>query len=335
MASPKIGLIARADNSGLGTLSLEFYENLKPYIKKIIILDNGIYKSFPERFPGAKVVRRNIDKETEDWFFEDITTLLTFEVTYSNTIIHNAKKRGIKTVLMPMYECTPPFSVIGMPDVILCPSKLDFDFYKKYKDQATVVHIPVPVNRKKLKFSLKKKAYTFVHNAGHGGLVGRNGTSELLAAIPMIQSDIKVTINTQREINYSHPKVDIRVANYLNYQDLWSAGDVFVFPHKFDGLSLPIQEALSVGMPVLSTAIYPFIELMPGDWFFNAEQIIKTRVASSVTDQIDYAVVKPEVIAQKIDEFANKDITQDSFMADKIAKGLDWEVLKIKYLNIL
>ena len=335
MARPSIGIIVRGDNSGLGTLSLEFYENLKPYIHKVIMVDNGVYKTFPDRFPSAKVVTRNIDKETEDWFFEGISTLLTFEVPYSDTIIHNAKKRGIKTVLMPMYECTPSFSAIGMPDVILCPSKLDFDFYKKYKDRARVVYIPVPINRKKLKFEHRRKARTFIHNAGHGGLVGRNGTSELLAAIPMIQSDIKVIINTQREINYSHPKVDIRVGNFLNYQDLWKSGDVFVFPHKFDGLSLPIQEALSVGMPVLSTAIYPFIEMMPHDWFFNAEQIIKTRVAGSVIDQIDYAIVKPEAIAQKIDEFATRDITKDSLEADRIARSLDWEVLKTKYLNIL
>ena len=44
----KLGLIARADNGGLGTLSWEFARHLKPH--KVLLVENGIYQTFPERY---------------------------------------------------------------------------------------------------------------------------------------------------------------------------------------------------------------------------------------------------------------------------------------------
>lgn len=331
----KLGLIARSDNSGLGTLSLEFYENLKPYIGKIVIVQNGVYKSFPERFPGARVTHRELSSEDIDWLLEGVDSILTFETPYSDRLFREAKKRGVRSILIPMYECTPSFSAIGHPDLILCPSKLDLDFYKPEKKHTEVKYLPIPVNRKRLSFNQKRRAKTFLHNAGHGGLAERNGTNELLAAIPMVQSDVKFIINTQRKINYSHPKVEMRVGNVLNYWDLWRDGDVFVFPHKFDGLSLPIQEALSVGMPVLSTAIYPFTTFLPNEWFFNPDQVIQTKVSGTMNQQIDFAIVRPEEVAKKIDEFADKDIREDSMTANRIASGFDWNRLREDYRKLI
>lgn len=329
----KIGLIARADNSGLGTLSREFFDNLP--IARTLVVQNGVYRPFLERFPGAAVTSREIEKEKLDWLLDGIDVLLTFETPYSPQVFRECHRRGIKSVLMPMYECTPPFASIGTPNLVLCPSRLDFQFYKKYRAQAEIVFLPVPVNRKRLPWREVRKARTFVHNAGHGGLAERNGTSELLAAIPMVNSDVRFLINSQRTINYSHPKVELRIGNFENYWDLWKEGDIFVFPHKFDGLSLPIQEAVSVGMPVLSTRFFPFTDWLPAEWFFDASEIIQTKVSNTVREYIDFAVVKPADIAAKIDEMATADIAKMSLEADRIASALDWKVLKEKYITIL
>ena len=60
------GLIARADNSGLGTLSWEFARHLKP--DKVLLVSNGVFQTFPERF-------ENVVKEDE--FFEDLDVVLS------------------------------------------------------------------------------------------------------------------------------------------------------------------------------------------------------------------------------------------------------------------
>lgn len=324
----KIGLIARCDNSGLGTMSWEFYNNLP--ISRVLVYDTKRYASFPARFPGARVTTK-ITQDDLDWLMTDIDILITIETPYEWNIYLQARKRGIKTVLIPMYECEPK-PLPALPDMIVCPSKLDFDiFNREIGGQRRVIMIPTPVNRQRLPFKLRKRARVFQHNAGHGGLVGRNGTTELLAAIPMLKSDAKVVIYSQKKIDFIHPKVDIRIGNFENYWSLWRGeSDVFIFPHKYDGLSLPVQEALSVGMPVLSTSIYPFSMWLPQNWFFDAQETMNLRVFSRM---IDVAVIQPDAIARKIDEWYDMDISQESIRAGKLAEAISWDNLKHKYLT--
>lgn len=317
--------IFRCDNSGLGTLSWEFFKHLD--FAKALIVKNGVYRAFPERFPGGRFVHKDrIKKEDIDWLTSGVTSLLAFETPYEYEIFRTAHRKGVQTFLIPMYECYLDRPTV-QPSMHICPSALDFDVVGGHK-----IHLPVPVNRKVLKYRPRQTAKVFLHNAGHGGISGRNGTGELLAAILMIKSDVKIIINTQKPINYSHPKVEIRVGNFLNYWDLWRDGDVFVFPHKFDGLSLPVQEALSVGMPVLSTDMYPFNTWLPKDWMIPTDEVIKAKPALR---EIDYHIVKPEAIANKIDEMANRSIVRDSGIANELASKISWDELLPKYKAIL
>lgn len=324
----KISSILRADNSGLGTLSREFYDNLG--FEKALLVDNGKYKSFPNRFPKARRVTK-IKQADIDWLLTDVDVFLAFETPYNWDIFSLARKRNVKTVLMPMYECEP-YPLPAFPDLILCPSKLDYRIFRsEVKGRSEVVYLPVPINRDRVRFKPRNEARIFQHNAGHGGLVGRNGTTELLAAIPMLKSDAKVLIYSQKKIDFVHPKVEVRVGNFENYWDLWGEGDVFVFPHKFDGLSLPIQEALSSGMPVLSTLIFPFTKWLPNDWFFPASEFMNLRVWDRF---VEVAVIPPEEIAASIDAWYGKNILKQSEIANQLAEELSWKKLRPKYLEL-
>lgn len=294
------------------------------------MVDNGKYKSFPQRFPKARTTR-SIRQNDIDWLLDGIDILLTLETPIEWQIFKIARKRGVKTMLMPMYECEPA-PLPAWPDLILCPSLLDFDIFKKEgKDKCKVLYLPVPVNRKRIPFRQRYRAKVFQHNAGHGGLIGRNGTTELLAAIPMLKSEAKVLIYTQKKIDFVHPKVEIRVGNFENYWDIWGDGDIFIFPHKFDGLSLPINEALASGMPVISTAIYPFTTWLPKEWMFEKFENMSLRVWDRY---IDVAVVPPEIIASKIDNWYGRNIVQDSVWAGELAEDFSWKNIKPKYLTI-
>ena len=324
----RIGIIGFASNSGLGTLTREFCEHLKP--EKVLLVETK-YAEFPERFPGS---RRGLTRENLDWLLSGIDVLITFETPGGEWGVYAlARKRHVKTILIPMYECMPiPFP--AFPDLVLCPSTLDYKIFRtELSEKCAVKHLPIPVNRKRLPFRERRRARIFEHHAGHGGLLSRNGTFELLAAAPMLKSDAKIVIYSQRRIDFDHPKVEIRVGNFKDYWDLWNGpGDVFVFPHKFDGLSLPIQEALSCGMPVLSTAIKPFVGWLPNDWIFQAEDHTEMRVFQRL---IDVAFVNPQRIAEVIDAWYDKDIRKDSIMANRLAEKLDWDRLKSYYLTVI
>lgn len=325
MKDLKIGLIARADDSGLGTLCWEFYNHL-PFFK-VLIVYNTEYKVNPERFGENPVVtKRGVpDLEEIDEFLKGLDLVLTFETPYNWNLLSEAKKRGIKTILVPNYEWTPETLPIH-PDLFICGSKLDYDEMPPEK-----VFIPIPIDRKKYPFKLRKKAETFVFNNGHGGYMNRNSSLELFQAISMVKKDVKFLIRSQVYfkdiINDSRVKV---VYGDLPYNKLYSEGDVFIYPHKYSASALPIQEATSAGMPVITTKIYPHDTYLPKEWLFEPETLAEIYIKR----KIKAAIINPVTLAKKIEEWAHRDIEKDSKKANEIAEKWSWKNLKPKYLKI-
>ena len=325
----RIGAICRVDNGGLGSLTYDFWKHILEIKKELVItITDREHEEDLTRYPKAIFCNRYPTLEQIDFFLEDIDIVLIFETAYNWNIISKAREKGIKSVLMPMYEWSP-YKLPTEPDLYLCPSKLDYDIFPEPKK-----YLPVPIDRKLFKFKQRTKAQTFVFNNGHGGSNGRNGLEELLEAIPLIKSDIKILIRSQLPIlEINDPRVETRVANLKNRADLYQEGDVFLFPHKFNGLSLPIQEALSCGMPILSTDFYPHNTYLPKKWLFKAKGFEKGQV-NPASRIIDVAQLSPENIALKIDEFANKDITEDSQKANEIAEAMSWDKLHKDYIKL-
>lgn len=322
----RIGLVCRCDLGGLGHLSYDFWKHIYEISKELIILSGK--NDNPFLFPKGVIcsIGRPTLEEIDE-FLTDIDIVLAFETPYNWNVFSKAKERGIKVVLVPNYEWSEPKSPVT-PDLYLCPSKLDYDYMPEPKK-----HLPIPVNRDEFPFQQRTKAHTFLFNNGGGGTGGRNGYEELMEAIPLVKSNVEFLINTQIQVK---PIKDNRVKfQWINikHEDLYKKGDVFLFPHKYDGLSLPIQEALSAGMPVLSTNIYPHNDYMPKEWFFEPEKFFMGKVCPECRP-IDIAVLDPKLIAAKIDEWADKDITEDSKKADEIADKISWKSLHDEYIKV-
>lgn len=327
----KIGLVARADNSGLGILSEAFYKHLP--IAKVMVVANNVYEIHPERFPGALICKIGTpDLEEIGEFLKDIDLVLTFETPYNWNLFSEARKRGIKTILIPNYEWLPP-TIPVVPDLFICPSKLDYDEIvnnSAFGNKDNAIYLPIPIDRERTPFKLRKKAETFLFNNGHGGYMDRNSSKELFEAISLIKKDIKFKIHSQ--VYFSDVINDSRVEviyGDIPYEELYSEGDIFLFPHKFDGLSLPIQEALSAGLPIISTDIYPHNAYLPKEWLFKPE--IMTKIF--IKREMDMAIINPVKLAKKIEEWAGKDIEEESKKADRLAEKWSWKNLKDKYLE--
>lgn len=324
----RIGICARCDTGGLANLSYDFWKHITDISKELVILSQ--IRDNPYLYPKGIIcqVGRPTLEEIDE-FLKDIDIVLAFETPYNWNIFSEARKRGIKTILMPMYEWTDEVSPVE-PDLYLCPSRLEYDLFPEPKK-----FLPVPVDRQEIPFKQRYKAHTFVFNNGGGGTGGRNGMEELLKAIPLVKSDVKFIIRSQNQEppKINDKRVSIEFKHFQNRADIFNKGDVFLFPHKFDGLSLPIQEALSAGMPVLSTNFYPHNTYLPKKWLFNIDGFQKGQVAPGAR-VIDIAILNPKKIAQKVDEWANKEITAESRKADQIAGKISWENLKKEYNDL-
>lgn len=304
------GSIVFATEQGLGYLAKSFYDN--GIIDYIAVQPHSSRVNHYEWYP---------DRMLPDSLLDVCDTLLFFETPHDWKMIVKAREKGIKTILIPMYECTR-FPFPYEPDEVWSPSALDHQFYG---DKSTK-QITIPVD---VKWKLREKALVFVHNAGNGGLGGRNGTKELIEALKYVKSPIKLIIRSQIPIqDIDDPRVEVRVGTF---DDIWSEGDVFIFPEKFNGLSLPLQEAFASGMLVMCGNRFPNTEWLPNEPMIPVWDYHKERIAVS----FNCAEFQPQDIAQTIDTWYNKDIKKFSYLGKEWGQKNSWDTLKSFYKKML
>ena len=326
----KIALIARADNSGLGTLSREFAEHLKPH--KVLIVENGQFHVFPERYEAFETRRvastDTITPNLANWLLEGTDVLLSIETFYSSDIVTLAREKGVKTALVTMFEMQSwPMPI--KPDLFICPSTLDYQVMPNPK-----VYLPIPFNTDRLVWKQRTTANTFIHTASHGGMNGRKGTALLIEATRYLKSDVKIIINTWQGFFVTDSRIEVRLVNYKNYWQCWQEGDVVIHPQDYNGICLPISEAFCSGMALITTNIKPFNEWVPKECLFEPSGFYKTRAAAGLIE-VDAAKIDPKVLAAKIDAMAGQDITAISLKGKKYAEENSWTVLLPQYLKVL
>lgn len=325
----RLGMICRTDNSGLGTLSWEFARHLKP--DKVLMIKSPKNVGFPERYAefDSREVQMQITELDYAWLLRDIDVLLSIETFYDWSLVAEAQKRGIKTALYTMFEMTP--DILPMtPDLFICPSKLDYESFHEPK-----VFLPPPVATDRLHWQERKVAKNFIHTASHGGMNWRKGTKLFLEAIHFVKNpDVRFTVHTWQQLVCSDPRCEVKQVNYKNYWQVWREGDVLVYPQDYNGICLPVVEAMSVGMGVISTNIFPFNEYLPKELLFEPTEMYRTRAAHGLRE-VDAAKISAQDVARKIDEWALKDITEFSHYGKKWAEENSWEVLLPQYQEVL
>lgn len=309
--SYKVGSVVLATDQGLGILAKSFYD--------AGIIDYVCIQPHSSRETHHEWYKENLSEEE---LLEKCDVLIFFETPFNWKLIPKARERGIKTVLIPMYECTNhPLPYI--PDEIWTPSALDTEFYKEYNPKQ--IQIPVDVQ-----WRPRQWAKHFIHNAGNGGLGGRNGTKELIEALKYVKSPIKLTIRSQVPLSCDDERVEVLVGTQ-NYGDLWKEGDVFVFPEKFNGLSLPIQEAFASGMLVMASDRFPNNTYLPKGPLIPVSGYKKERIAST----FDCAIIDPKNIAKTIDAWYGRDISTYSDLGKAWGRTNAWQKLERNYRSML
>jgi len=327
-----VGSMVYATKSGLGILGKLLYDS--KIIDKVFVAQHSKFESHLEWYRTEDIIL------SVDEFLDSIDTLLLLEAPIPDpfdwSVVQRAKYKGKKIVLMPMYESTPRQNLF-LVDKIICPSLLDLEYYEDYDAE----FIPVPSSRD-IQWKLREKADVFVHNVGHGGIFSRNGTVEIIEALPLIKSNIKLIIRIQPDANselltlvdnITDKRVEV-VKQHVPFSELWSVGDVFLFPEKFNGLSLPLQEAHAAGMLVMAGDRHPINTWLPREPLIPVGGYFNTDLPW-IGIKIKNALIQPQAIAETIDKWAGKDIMSQSIDGRAWAIENSGEVLKPRYDEIL
>lgn len=331
----KIGLIARADNTGLGNQTWEFARHMEP--AKVLVVDLGHLKRntlYPDRYPDATVVHGFPDAPTTTRFLDGLDVVFTCETPYSPWLFSLAPRRGVKTVLQYNYEFLDPRPDHGMPTLLAAPSTWHYDDV----DHPNKILLPVPIALDRFPPRPRPTTAThFLHVTGKPAVDDRNGTGDLLEALRMVRSEITVTITCQ-EPNYvqqmlrplpANVRLSVQCADVENYWDLYRDAHALVMPRRFGGLCLPVNEALGAGMPVIMPDVSPNNDWLPREWLVPAIKTGELRVRR----KLDVYSVDHRELAAAIDRFAT-DRTLYARAADDAAttaKSLSWDNMRPVY----
>lgn len=324
----------RTDKGGLASQGLEFCRHMKP--DKVVALDLGPLgrgpadpSLVPPNTTWVTGTYLDIPTQVIEDFLRGLDVVFTCETEYHPELFAMARERGVRTFLQANPELNKSFG--HDPDVICPPTHWELERF----DNPRV--LAVPVARDRLPFRLRTEAKTFVHMAAPA-MLDRNGTTMVLDALRYVRTPIKLIIigmsTGVRKRNWRH-EVEARTIQTRNYWEVWpEEGDVLLYPRRYGGNALPLQEAASLGMPIISTDLEPQRSWLSPDCLVPA---VNPRPARMIGGQFKVYSAESRRIAAKIDQLAQSPelVEKLSRLSDEWAESISWQKLEGVYRTAL
>lgn len=341
----KIGIVARADDTGLGNQTHELVKMLNP--EKILVIDSSKFhnknKQHYEWYKGRNIsISRGFpDNKTVLSFIEGLDVVISCEIFYNKNFIDFAKNKKVKTILQYNFEFLDYLSndKLTLPDILLAPSLWRFEEVKqKFGNKCMVTYLPPPTDEKlfeKNREVNKKKSNRLLHVGGKAAIHDRNGTKTIIEMLKYSKQDYELVIKTQSglDLNVTDSRVTVVEGNEKNREDLYCGYDAMILPRRYAGLCLPMNEALMSSLPVFMTNISPNNKILPKEWLIDGtlSQTFMTRT------EIEVYGANPEYLAEKVDKYLSlADLSEQKKLAFNIAhKNFSDDTLKNKYIKLI
>jgi glycosyltransferase involved in cell wall biosynthesis len=342
-----LGLVARMDQQGLAFQSHNLARILQP--AKVLLVDSRPFngpnvRQYPERLAvyGTMITNGFPTDDECHRFLEGLTRVLTCETAYNWELFREADRRGIKTYLQLNFEFADHLTDrdLPLPTRFLAPSTWKMDVLKgRFGDR--VVLLPPPTfaddfASARLANHRRTGRRRFLHIVGKPAHGDRNGTMLLMYAMQRSRGDFELVVKSQQPLQ---PIIkDKRITWDSSAPDdqwrLYAGFDALIMPRRYGGLCLPMNEALTSGLPVIMSNTSPNDSILPHGWLvpgaFNGG--FTSRVP------IPYFNVNIAALAQKLDQWATMpdgQIEQQKARALELARQFDPEVLRPQYEAVL
>jgi hypothetical protein len=283
-----LGIVARADSTGLGTIGIEFVRHLRP--GKVLGIDLSAergYSPIRAHFPSSTHWTSGFPTRDEIGdFLEGCSTVLTFETAYGPDLFPVARERGVKTVLVVMPEYLPAYGPGLGPDLFVNPTP-----WAPFKLPSPVVTIPIPIALDRFDYPRERPLDTplrLAHPAGRVVGRDRNGTILVEKASRLFSQPVTTKVQEGRP----------GARDLTNYFDVLVDADVLVLPRRYGGLCLPMQEAAAMGIPTVLLDVGGYREMgWPASLLVPARKLLTRRMRGNV---IVHYETRPPLLAKYV-----------------------------------
>lgn len=327
-----IGVVARAEDRGLGNLTWEAVRALQP--DRVLVVTMGArdagFVAHLDRFPGATVVEWNLDGqlpggEVKRWL-SGLDAVYCAETPYDERFPGWCAQLGVRCVIHAMPEFFRPAwaELPGVtwwnPTTWMQPS---------LPPGSRIMPVPVALDRWPIPASDRAEpdVVTFLHVVGHRTAGDRNGTISLANALRRATAPMRVRFLVQGSsfpTVRSSPQVEIEVVRggVEQYWDLYEGADVLVMPRRYGGLSLPVQEAAGAGLALVMTDVEP-----NRTWPIVPVPVRQRFPIHTPAGDVTTVEADPRVLALTLDHLATRraDLLDHQLAARAWAEENDWD----------
>lgn len=322
----RVGLIARADDRGLGHMTWEFARHLAP--TSTMVVDISAHGSpFPmhlDRYHDPLVMQwvtdgRFVNEDAVRAWISSVDVVYTAETPYDWRLFDWCREAGVASVLHVMPELLDVDAVLAHPptdlwlptvwrEIEICNALAAAGGWVPW---IRGVPVPVATNRlAEIDDGERADDRLRVLHVAATAMADRNGTQTMIRALEFIRRDVVVTIHSQNAnvvvpVDRVPANVEVHVVTTSpaasgNYWEIYGGHDLLVMPRRYGGLSLTVQEAMAAGMAVAM----PFAS--PNQQAYGAFPMACSPGREIVTKggPITPVDVRPEKIADVIDLFA-------------------------------
>jgi 1,2-diacylglycerol 3-alpha-glucosyltransferase len=204
------------------------------------------------------------------WIVKNKLDLLLFNEQASWSVLLKCAKLPILMGAYIDYYTPETVHFFDIYDFLFCNTERHFSVFNNHPQS---FYIPWGTNINVYTERTKRNVHTpvkFFHSAGMGGIGLRKGTDILIKAFQKVKGPAELIIHSQAGIDRygsvaSLIENDKRVTfihSTVGAPGLYHLGDVYVYPTKLEGIGLTILEAMSSGLPVITTDDAPMNEFV-------------------------------------------------------------------------
>lgn len=335
----KKGLIVFSNESGLGYQTKRLAEMIKP--DRLLAIDSSSFSKnkkqhweWYQNFSGYRVQGFPTNYEIRT-FCTGLTHILCVENPLNYFLLSYSSARRIKVFIQSNFEfCDHLNQTLTLPHLFLMPSQWKVKDMKSIFGADRVMYLPPPIDpnefreTREFNFNMNNDIPKYLHIVGTLAVNDRNGTLDLLRAIQFTKYNFSLTIKSQHPLPPSYmtddPRVTYQFTSDSEPSQIYKGFDALILPRRYGGLSLPVNEALMSGLPVIMTDISPNNYLLPKKWLVKSHHVGSFMTRSPIdyySADIHKLAVKLDWLAQnynnlKTDAFA---IAHDNFSTSSLS----------------